>query len=483
MSSPRDFLYKIARQAMRDRGFEPDFSPDALAQVAQLSEQASLTGRRDLRQLPWCSIDNDDSRDLDQLTVAAPGAGRGVTILVAIADVDALVPRDSPVDQHAARNTTSVYTGAYTFPMLPERLSTGLTSLNEHEDRAAIVTEYPVDEEGVVGASSTYAAIVRNQAKLAYPSLGAWLEGRGPMPAPVSAVAGLEANLRRQDEAAQALKRRRHDRGALTLTTSEPRPVFDNDTLRELAEPQPNRATELIENFMVAANSAAARFIEDHGLPSIRRVVRTPSRWPRIVELAAQTGHRLSESPDPVALEEWLLRRKAEDPVHFTDLSLSVVKLLGRGEYVVERPGQPAIGHFGLAVQDYTHSTAPNRRFPDLVAQRVIKAALAHGQPSYTDAELEAIAARCTEREDAANKVERLVRKAAAALLLQSHVGERFDGIVTGASDKGTWVRVRRPPVEGRLERGGEGLEVGDRVRVKLLRTDPARGYIDFGRV
>jgi exoribonuclease R len=259
--------------------------------------------------------------------------------------------------------------------------------------------------------------------------------------------------------------------------------VFEDGTLRELAESQPNRATELIENFMVAANSAVALFIESHDVASLRRIVRTPAKWPRIVDLAAQTGHRLSDDPDPVALEEWLLRRKAEDPDHFQDLSLSVVKLLGRGEYVVERPGQRAIGHFGLAVQDYTHSTAPNRRFPDLVAQRIVKAALANAHTPYSDAELDAIAARCTEREDAANKVERLVRKAAAALLLQSHVGERFDGIVTGASDKGTWVRVRRPPVEGRLERGGEGLEVGDRVRVKLLRTDPARGYIDFGRV
>ena len=483
VSSSRGFLKQIAHQAMRDRGFEPDFSPAALAQVARLSEAAPLEGRRDLRALPWCSIDNDDSRDLDQLTVAAPGDGTDVTILVAIADVDALVPRDSPVDEHAAHNTTSVYTGAHTFSMLPERLSTDLTSLNEHEDRAAIVTEYAVGRDGAVGASRIYAAVVRNQAKLAYPSLGTWLEGRGPMPDPVTGVAGLEANLRQQDAAAQALKRRRHDRGALTLTTSEPRPVFEDGTLTELAELQPNRATELIENFMVAANSAVALFIESHDVASLRRIVRTPAKWPRIVDLAAQTGHRLSDDPDPVALEEWLLRRKAEDPDHFQDLSLSVVKLLGRGEYVVERPGQRAIGHFGLAVQDYTHSTAPNRRFPDLVAQRIVKAALANTQTPYSDAELDAIAARCTEREDAANKVERLVRKAAAALLLQSHVGERFDGIVTGASDKGTWVRVRRPPVEGRLERGGEGLEVGDRVRVKLLRTDPARGYIDFGRV
>jgi exoribonuclease-2 len=483
MSSPRAFLQQIARQAMRDRGFEPDFSPAALAQVAGLAPAAPTDGRRDLRNLLWCSIDNDDSRDLDQLSVCQPGTGGEAKVLVAVADVDTLVKRDTPLDQHALHNTTSIYTGAQIFPMLPERLSTDLTSLNENEDRAAIVVEYVVARDGSIGASDVYGAVVRNHAKLAYPSLGAWLEGTGPMPQKIADVPGLEANIRQQDAAAQALKRRRHELGALTLETIEARPVFDDDTLRDLAEQQPNRATELIEDFMIAANGVVARFLAAKRLSSVRRVVRTPAKWPRIVELAAQTGHRLPEAPDPVPLEEWLLRRRAEDPKHFPDLSLAVVKLLGRGEYIVERPGQIATGHFGLAVQDYTHSTAPNRRFPDLIAQRIVKAALARQARPYTDGELESIAAHCTEREDAANKVERLVRKAAAALLLQSHVGERFDGIVTGASEKGTWVRVRRPPVEGRLERGREGLEVGDHVRVKLLHTDPARGFIDFGRV
>ena len=493
---------------MRDRGFEPDFSAAARAQVAQLTGPAPADGRRDLRGLLWCSIDNDDSRDLDQLSVAQPSTGAevgGMKILVAIADVNALVKRDSPVDQHAAHNTTSIYTGAQIFPMLPERLSTDLTSLNENEDRAAVVIEYVVARDGSIGASDVYQAVVRNRAKLAYPSVGAWLEGSGPMPPAIAAVPGLEQNLRQQDAAAQALKKRRHEQGALTLTTIEARPVFrDDDTLSDLAEQQFNRATELIEDFMVAANGVVARYLAGKGLSSLRRVVRTPEKWPRIVDLAAQTGHRLPDDPDAVALEEWLLRRRAEDPQHFPDLSLAVVKLLGRGEYVVEHPGEIATGHFGLAVQDYTHSTAPNRRFPDLVAQRTVKAALnssrgsgpsassgpsrasssdGRSAPPYTDGELGSIAAHCTEREDAANKVERLVRKAAAALLLQSRVGERFDGIVTGASEKGTWVRVSRPPVEGRLERGREGLEVGDHVRVKLLHTDPARGFIDFGRV
>jgi exoribonuclease-2 len=489
MSSSRRFLQEIAREAMRDRGFKPDFSRAAEAQVAAFGGPAAPDGRRNLRDLIWCSIDNDDSRDLDQLSVARGNSTGDVTVLVAVADVDALVRRDTPVDQHAAHNTTSVYTGAQIFPMLPERLSTDLTSLNEDEDRNAIVVEYVVTADGSVGTSDVYEAVVRNRAKLAYPGVGAWLEGSGPMPQKIGDVLGLADNLKQQDRAARALKERRHAMGALTLTTIEARPVFEDDTLRDLAESQHNRATELIEDFMIASNGVVARFLESRGFSSLRRVVRTPQKWERIVDLAAQHGFHLPDEPDAVALEEWLLREHASDPQRFPDLSLSVVKLLGRGEYVVERPGGNSMGHFGLAVQDYAHSTAPNRRFPDLVAQRLVKVALrSEGpppnppHPPYSDAELDAIAQRCTEREDAANKVERLVRKAAAALLLQSRIGERFDALVTGASEKGTWVRIRRPLVEGRLERGYEGLEVGDRVRVKLIHTDPARGFIDFAR-
>jgi len=484
--SSRQFLQELAHEAMRERGFEPDFSEAAQAQVARLHGPAAPDGRRDLRTLPWCSIDNDDSRDLDQLSAADPSSGQ-LKMLVAIADVDSLVPRDTPVDQHAAHNTTSVYTGAQTFPMLPERLSTDLTSLNEDEDRDAIVIEYLVHDDGSVGESAVYAAVVRNKAKLAYPGVGAWLEGDAPPPPKIAEVPGLDANLRQQDRAAQALRKRRHQMGALTLTTIEPRPVFEDDMLRDLAETQRSRATELIEDLMIASNGVVARFLADRGLAALRRVVRSPQKWPRIVDLAVEHGYRLPEQPDAVALEEWLLRRRAEDPQRFPDLSLAVVKLLGRGEYIVERPGEDATGHFGLAVQDYTHSTAPNRRFPDLVAQRIVKATLNSNpsdapHPPYSDAELQGIAERCTEREDAANKVERLVRKAAAAVLLQSRIGERFDAIVTGASEKGTWVRIRRPPVEGRLERGHEGLDVGDHVKVKLVHTDPARGFIDFAR-
>jgi len=484
MSSARSLLRDIAREAMLDRGFEPDFSPTVRSQVTRLLPgHPPADGRRDVRDLPWCSIDNDDSRDLDQLSVARVTPGRGgVTILIAIADVDVLVPRDSPVDQHASRNTTSVYTGAQTFPMLPEELSTDLTSLNESEDRAAIVIEYAVNADGSIGTSDIYPALVHNRAKLAYSSVGPWLEDTGPMPAGIAKVRGLEDNLRRQDAAARALRRQRHERGALTLESPEARAVFEDDTLKDLEEHLHNRATELIEDFMIGANGVVARFLASKGSASIRRVVRVPQKWPRIVELAAQTGARLPATPDPIALEEWLQSRRAEDPEHFPDLSLAVVKLLGRGEYVVEQPGDIATGHFGLAVQDYAHSTAPNRRFPDLVTQRLVKAALAHRAAAYSDDELGVISTHCTDMEDNANKVERLTRKAAAALLLSSRIGERFDGIVTGASEKGTWVRVRRPPVEGRLEHGWEGLEVGDRVRVKLIHTDPRRGFIDFAR-
>ncbi len=483
MASSRAFLEDIARQAMLDRGFEPDFSLAAQTQVARLPPASLLSeGQRDLRDLPWCSIDNDDSRDLDQLSVAGPTSGGDETILIAIADVDALVPRDSPVDQHAAHNTTSVYTGAKVFPMLPERLSTDLTSLGEGDDRSAIVIEYIVGADGAVGASGVYRALVRNRAKLAYSSVGPWLEGTGSMPEPIARVDGLQDNLRRQDAAAQALKARRHEQGALTLESSEARPVFENETLRDLEEHLTNRATELIEDFMIAANGVVARFLGEQGRSSLRRVVRDPERWPRIVALAEQTGDSLPRTPDAAALEQWLHRQRADDPIHFPDLSLSVIKLLGRGEYVVERAGQVATGHFGLAVLDYTHSTAPNRRFPDLVTQRLLKAALAKQPAPYSDDQLSAIAIHCTEREDAANKVERFTRKAAAAILLQPRIGDRFDAIVTGASDKGTWVRIRKPTVEGRLERGSEGLEVGDAVRVRLVHTDPARGFIDFHR-
>jgi VacB/RNase II family 3'-5' exoribonuclease len=484
MANSRAMLRDIARHAMLERGFEPDYPPAAEAQVQQLSEGAlPAADRRDLRHLLWCSIDNDDSRDLDQLSVAEV-RGSETAILVAIADVDAMVPCDSPIDRRAQTNTTSVYTPAEVFPMLPGRLSTDLTSLNEHADRAAVVVDMTMSKEGEVRASDVYLAIVRNHAKLAYPSVGAWLEGGAPAPDALEAVPGLADNLRRQDAAARALKGSRHRRGALTLDTIEGRAVFDGDTVRDVAAQRRTRAAELIEDFMIAVNTCTARFLESRGFASLRRVVRMPDRWPRIVALAAESGGSLPSEPDARALEQWLQQQRRADPDRFADLSLSVVKLLGRGEYVVEEPNEPTPDHFGLAVDDYSHSTAPNRRFADLVTQRLVKAAVA-GRPSpYNMNALAAIASRCMEREDAANRVERHVRKAAAAMVLQHRVGEMFDAIVTGASPKGTWVRLLHPIVEGRLDgESARGRQVGDRLKARLIRVDPRRGFIDFTAV
>lgn len=467
---------------MRERGLEPDFPPAALAELESIRTAATSADARDLRGRLWCSIDNDDSRDLDQLSVAEPLAGDAVTIMVAVADVDALVPKGSALDAHAAHNTTSVYTAGGVFPMLPEQLSTDLTSLNEGEDRLAVVVALTVAADGSVRTPDVFRAVVRNHAKLAYNAVGAWLEDRGPIPRAISAVPGLDAQLRMQDRAAQALRARRQERGALSLETIEARPVFADDTLTDLRVETTNRAKQLIEDFMVAANGVTASFLEGRGVASLRRVLRAPERWPRIVELAREHGGTLPGAPDARALEEFLAQQRAADPQRFPDLSLSIVKLMGRGEYAVDGPGAAASEHFGLAVQDYTHSTAPNRRFPDLVTQRLLKAALAARATPYGVAELAALARHCSQQENAAQKVERQLRKSAAALLLARRVGEEFEAIVTGASSKGTWARVLRPPVEGRVVRGEERLDVGDRVRVKLLSTDVERGFIDFAR-
>ncbi len=469
---------------MRERGLFPEFDRATVAQVASIAGPGREAGPaiRDMTSLPWASIDNDDSMDLDQLTVAREEGGGVVTTFVAVADVDAVVREGTPVDRHARHNTTSVYTGVEIFPMLPERLSTDLTSLNPGEDRLAIVVELRVAGDGTVLASDVYRARVRNQAKLAYDAVAAWLLGTGPMPKAMAAAPGVDAQIRIQDRVAQALRRKRHEHGALDLETIEARPVFEGEDLLDLRVDAPNRAKELIEDFMVAANGATARFLEKAGIPAIRRVVRSPERWARLVLLAAEHGARLPDAPDARALQEFLLKRREADPLRFPDLSLLVVKLMGAGEYVVERPGPRPIGHFGLAVRDYTHSTAPNRRFPDLITQRLLKAALSGSPPPYPLVELEALAAHCTVQEDAANKVERQVRKSAAALLLERRVGDSFDGVVTGASEKGTWVRIFQPPVEGRVVEGFRGLEVADKVRVKLLGTDVERGFIDFAR-
>ena len=468
---------------MLERGLEPEFPPAARAEAARLTDDhAAEPSLQDLRDLLWCSIDNDDSRDLDQLTVAERRDDGTTRVRVAIADVDRLVPLGSAIDDHARANTTSVYTPAKVFPMLPERLSTDLTSLVAGEERAAVVIEFTVTEDGHVGESTVYRARVLNKAKLAYNSVAAWLDG-GSVPEALAAVPGLDENVRLQHRAAQALRQRRHEQGALTLESTSARVVFDGDTLSDLEPDEKNDAKTLIEDFMIAANGATAAFLDAHRSPSIRRVLRAPRRWDRIVALAREYGVDLPGAPDARALDEFLRERHRVDPDRFPDLSLAVVKLLGSGEYALVRAHEDAEGHFGLSVRDYAHSTAPNRRYPDLVTQRLLKAAVAGAPVPYREGELEAIAAECTAREDAAEKVERQVRKSAAAMLLEGRAGQRFDAIVTGASDKGTWVRIRRPAVEGRVIRGEAGLDVGERTRVELVRTDVERGFIDFARV
>ena len=481
----RNQLRAIARRVMLERGLLPDFSPAAVAEVNAITtaaHESSGAPVRDLRGLLWASIDNDDSRDLDQLSVAQPMAGGEVKILVAVADVDATVKQGSAIDRHAQTNTTSVYTVAEIFPMLPERLSTDLTSLGEGQDRLAIVIEMVVTQDGTVRASEVYRAMVCNRAKLAYDSVAAWLEGEAPAPPRVAAVPGLDEQLRTQDRAAQSMRALRREHGALNLETIEARGVFDGDVLSDLRPEERNRAKDLIEDFMVSANGVTARYLAQKGFASFRRVLRSPERWARIAILAATFDERLPPEPDAPALAQFLARRQKSDPVRFPDLSLSVVKLLGRGEYVLEIPGHSTEGHFGLAVKDYTHSTAPNRRFPDLITQRLLKAAIAGEPAPYGHEELLSLARHCTEQEDHATKVERQVRKSAAALLLESRIGANFDAIVTGASAKGTWVRILQPPVEGRVVRGFQGLDVGDLVRVELAGTNVERGYIDCVR-
>ncbi len=484
----RAILEGIARRAMVERGLRPDYSAAALAELEDIDAPAAqddgtLRDLRDLRDLPWCSIDNEDSQDLDQLTVAEALPGAEARILVAVADVDALVGKGSAIDEHAGHNTTSVYTPARVFSMIPEKLSTNLTSLNPHRERVAVVAEMVVRADGSLRDSFVYRARVVNHAKLAYERVAAWLDGYEGETQDIGGVEGLADSLRLQDAAAQAMKALRHSRGALELETIEARPVFDDGKVLELRAEGKNRARYLIEDLMIAVNGVTARFLTERGYPSIRRVVRTPRRWDRIVGIAAEHRFRLPAEPDAMALEGFLVAMKAAHPVQFPDLSLSVIKLLGPGEYVAGRGGDGSSGHFGLAVRDYAHSTAPNRRYTDLITQRLLKAALAAVSSPYSDAELDALAAHCTRQEDAANKVERQVGKSAAVLVLAPRMGEQFDAIVTGAAPKGTWVRLLAMPVEGRLVSGFEGLDVGGRTRVQLASVDVERGFIDFVRV
>jgi len=477
-------LQAIAREVMIEHGFDPDFPPPVQQQVATLERHIPApvpNGQiHDLRNLLWSSIDNDTSKDLDQVEVAERLSSDDVKILVAIADVDAFVARDTAIDAHAAKETTTVYTGVQNFSMLPEVLSTGITSLLENQDAFSIVIEFIVTNDGHVKSSDLYRAIVRNKAQLTYNAVGGWFEGTAAPPPKVAASTDLQSQLKLQNRVAQALKKQRFLNGALNIETIEVRPVILNEKVVDVVRQEKNPATDLIEDFMIAANGVVARALET--VSSLRRIVKTPERWDRIVQLAAEQGGKLPAQPDSKALNDFLTQRKAADPSHFADLSLAVIKLMGPGQYVLERPGDPSQGHFGLAVQDYTHSTAPNRRFADLVTQRLIKAKLAGHANPYADGELESIATNCTQREDAARKVEREMTKRMAAVAMASRIGQTFDAIVTGASSKGTFVRILNPRVEGMLVQGQQGLDVGDNLKVKLLRTDVQRGYIDFAR-
>jgi exoribonuclease-2 len=487
MTRPGDYqahstLQDIARRVMIARGLAPEFTPEAIAELDTIHAPAVSAGEstRDLRQLLWCSIDNDDSRDLDQISVAEVLPDGATKLFVAIADVSSLVRQGSAIDDCARRNTTSVYTAARTFPMLPEKLSTNLTSLNPGADRVAIVVEMVFTADGVLSSSAIYPATVCNRAKLAYNSVAAWLEGTAPVPLAVSAVAGLGENIRLQHRVACRLAELRHQNGALSLETVQTHPVFDGAVLTGMEADAPNSAKRLIEDLMIASNRVTAGYLAAKHFPSIRRVVRVPKFWSRIVGLAAEHGSTLPKEPDAKALETFLVAAKASDPAAFPELSFSVVKLLGPGEYIVEVPGAPAVGHFGLAVRDYSHSTAPNRRFPDVITQRLLKAAIADRPSPYSKDELALLAKHCTEQEDAAKKVERQVEKSAAAMLLRTSIGQQFDATVTGVTDRGTWVRISQPPVEGRLDNGPAGLQVGNRLRAKLVSTDVERGFIDF---
>jgi VacB/RNase II family 3'-5' exoribonuclease len=475
-------LQAMAKQIMMSHGFEPEFPSGVPAQLAAIKarppEIRPLADIRDLRALLWSSIDNDTSRDLDQIEVAERLPSGDIKVQVGIADVDAFVAEDSAIDEHAAMETTTVYTGVRIFSMLPEELSTGASSLLEGADKLAVVTEFVVGADGSIESSDVYRAVVRNQAQLTYNAVGSWLAAVGAAPPKVSSSQPLQEQLKLQHEAAQALKKKRFEHGALNLETLEVQPVVLNQQVVDVQKQERNPATDLIEDFMIAANGVVARMLEK--VSSIRRIVKTPKRWDRIVQLAATHGVTLPVQADSKALNDFLVKQHMADPDHFADLSLAVIKLIGAGEYVLERPGDPTTGHFGLAVQDYTHSTAPNRRFADLVTERLVKALLAGKANPYSDDELSVIASNCTQKGDAARKVEREMSKHLAAIAMSHRIGETFDAIVTGVTPNGTFVRALKPLVEGLLAQGQQGLDVGDRLRVKLIRTDTQRGYIDF---
>jgi VacB/RNase II family 3'-5' exoribonuclease len=473
-------LEDLARIAMREHDLLTNFSKEIELELEQISHPgtcASSKALHDLREKIWFSIDNEDSKDLDQITYAEKLPNQSFKIYVAIADVTCLVKKGSAIDQHAQHNTTTVYTPSKNFSMLPEKLSTNLTSLNLNEERLAIVTEICINEEGALGHFNLYRALVKNYAKLDYNKVNAWLENHS---VEIPSLPGLAEQIKLQDQIAQHMKKNRHTEGMLSLQTIETKAIISEDKIVDLVEIKSNRARELIEHFMIAANIATTRYLLQKKLPVLRRIVRTPKRWERIVEIAAQKGSKLPSIPDSKALELFLLKQKKQDPIHFPDLSLTIIKLLGRGEYAIQFPDQKPLIHFGLATKEYSHTTAPNRRYPDIIIQRLIKAALGDHEMLYSHEELESLARHCSLKEVDAEKVERRMKKSAAALFLSSYVGKTFEGIITGSNEKGTWVRIVSPPAEGKLVSGYQGVDVGDKIKVELVNTDVLNGYIDF---
>lgn len=475
------WLTERAHQALIDNGFEPEFSDAVYSQLREIEGTPDPgDGVRDLRHLLWSSIDNRTSRDLDQVEWVERLENGDIRVLVGIADVDASVAKGTPIDEHAKRNTVTVYTETKVFPMLPEELSTDKTSLNEGEDRLAVVADMIVKPNGDVPESTFFRAIVHNHAKFSYEEIGEWFDGKGEIPEELGRSNELRSQLELQREAAKRLASYREKKGALEFESIESSAVVEDGEIKGLVSVRSNSAKKLIENFMVAANVEMAEFLEAQGFASLRRVVKTPDRWEGIVRIAAEFGERLPAEPDQPALAAFLAKRRLADPMHFPDLSLSVVKLIGSGLYVVERQGEDSGGHFGLAVRDYAHSTAPNRRFTDIVVQRLVKAVISSQPQPYTNEELDEIAEHCNEQEKAARKVERKMRKVVAATVMQRHVGENFEAIVTGVTASGTFARILRPPVDGRIERGQNGLQVGEKVSVRLISADPRTGFIDF---
>jgi exoribonuclease-2 len=470
---------------MEKYGFDPEFPEAVLQEVNTITDKALSYESKttDLRELLWSSIDNIDSMDLDQLEYCERGPDGEIQVMVAVADVDIYVPRRSHTDRYASHNGTSIYTGVMTFPMLPDRLSKNISSLLPDQDRLAVVAGYSVLPDGSVRPGEVYRALVRNKAKLVYESLGDWLEGTGTIPPLVRGIPGLREQILLQAEAARVLRKHRMEQGALDLETIEPQPLLEGEMVRDLVVLKPNLARYVIEEFMVAANRTMVSFLENAQIPMIQRVVRVPKFWDEIILTADGLGEKLPAKPDAKALASFLKKQKAADPKRFPDLSLTIIKLLGPGEYVPLEPGTPPTGHFSMAITDYTHGTAPNRRYVDVINQRLIKAELDNMPSPYTSDDLTSHAVWLSDREKGSKKVERFMRKAVAAMLLQNRIGDIFEALVTGASEKGTYVRLISPPAEGRIVRGERGMWVGQNVNVRLLKTDPYNGFIDFERV